>query len=351
MTQVITRYFESAAQARLVRRELVQRRRFSSRIVDIYEQADGLVDALTAQQVAPETATAYQKHMKKNGAVLLVRAGHKPLSVAQTTRDVMAEMGAADMVNLVEEVTVPETFKPTLSVLQDHPRIMTRGPDRYSNDYHMADWPIPLISRRKPFREMLFEPGAHMANWPIPLLSKRVPKDNFAIPRHGRMANFPIPLISKRVPKDRFAFPRHARMANFPLPLISRRVPKDRFAFPRHARMANWPFPHLINGKRSTENTLMPHGTRMANFPIPLLSRRVPKDKHALPRHGRMANFPIPLISKRQPKDNFAFPRHARMADMILPLVIKDSDKAKSHTPSKGFSLSQVLGMSTVIRR
>ena len=34
------------------------------------------------------------------------------------------------------------------------------------------------------------------------------------------MANFPIPLISRRKPVDKYAFPRHAHMADMILPLV-----------------------------------------------------------------------------------------------------------------------------------
>ena len=176
------------------------------------------------------TATAYEKHVARGGAVVLVRAGYRPLGVAQTTRDVADAMGALDMSDLVEEVYLKEGPEPLSGkILLDHPRLLTRDRVPGSTTYHMADWPIPLISRRKPIRESIIPPHAHMANWPIPLISRRKPADNFAFPRHARMAAFPIPLISRRKPADRFAFPRHARMANWPIPLLS-----DRKALYRH---------------------------------------------------------------------------------------------------------------------
>jgi hypothetical protein len=59
-----------------------------------------------------------------------------------------------------------------------------------------------------------------MANFPIPLLSDRKPMDASIIPRHARMANFPIPLISKRKPFTGSVVPRHGRMADAILPLV-----------------------------------------------------------------------------------------------------------------------------------
>ncbi|WP_299498486.1 PucR family transcriptional regulator [uncultured Roseobacter sp.] len=349
MTQVITRYFDSVEQARLVRQELVYRRRFNQKILRLYEDAKGAADALVAADVAAETAEAYQKRLAKGGAVLMVRAGFKPLSVAQTARNVTAAMGAVDLGDLVEEVYVKDALKPSLSILQDHPLMFTRPRDPYATNFHMADWPIPLISRRKPFAEMLFPPHARMADFPIPLISRRKPYTGSAIQPHARMANFPIPLISRREPFTGSIFPRHARMANFPIPLISRRKPYTGSLIPRHQRMANWPFPHLINGKTGT-NSLIPGGPRMANFPISLLSGRKPFDKSIFKRHARMASFPISLISRRKPFTGSMFPRHARMADVLLPLVIKHGDGAPRNA-NKGFSFSKFFGLPTLIKR
>lgn len=342
MTKVITRFFDSAAQARSAKKELINRQNLSPGIVALYEVADGLAAKLTGAYVDVASAKAYEARMASGGAVLLVKAGFRPLGIAQTARDVMMAAGAADMGDLVQEVFVDDAMRDTRSIMSDHPRMLTRLRDPDSTNYHMANWPIPLISRRQPFKEMLFESGAYMANWPIPHL---VETDRFTasiFPRHARMANFPIPLISKRKPADRFAFSRHARMANFPVGLISRRKPYTGAAIGRHTRMAGWPFAHLINGK--TQNALIPDGPRMANFPISLISQRRPSDKFAFPRHARMANFPLPLISKRKPSDRFAFPRHARMADMILPLIAKKGDPATG----RRWSVSSMLGLPTV---
>ncbi len=56
MTNIITRYYESAAQARSVVFELVYRQRLSPRINDLYEKADGLSDALASYKVFPEAS-------------------------------------------------------------------------------------------------------------------------------------------------------------------------------------------------------------------------------------------------------------------------------------------------------
>ncbi|SHH79385.1 PucR family transcriptional regulator [Marivita hallyeonensis] len=349
MTTIITRYFENADHARSVEHDLIYDHQVSPRIISIYDNADGLADRLIAANVLPDTAQAYQDRMTKGGAILLVRAGYKPLGVAKITRRVADEGGAADMGSLDESVFFKDERKRSLSVLTEHPYMLSRMRSSKSKTYHMADWPIPLISRRKPADAFAFPRHARMANFPIPLISKRKPSDAFAFPRHARMANFPIPLISKRKPYDKFAFPRHARMANFPIPLISKRKPYDKFAFPRHMRMANWPFPHLIDGETGT-NAIVPGHPHMANFPIPLLSDRKPYDKFAFPRHARMANLLIPLISRRKPVTKSIIPRHARMADAILPLVIRRSETRKSDG-GQGFSFSKWLGMPTIKRR
>jgi len=349
MTTVITRFFDDATQARLAKSELVKRQRFSVRIVDLYDDPATLADSLAKQSVDSDTIQAYEARMANGGAVLLVRAGFKPLGVAQTTRDIARDMGAADMAALEEEVYVEDPPARGLSVLDDQPLMLTRMRDPDSTDYHMADWPIPLISRRKPPSNSVTPPNTYMTEFAFPLLLEREPYTKSIFPRHARMANFPIPLLSKRKPFTGSIFPRHARMANFPIPLISRRKPSNRSIFPRHQRMATVPFPLLINGKTGT-NSLIPGGPRMANFPIPLTNRRKPNTASVIPRHARMANFPIPLISRRKPATPSIIPRHARMANFPLPLLIKRTNEAAPDGGS-GFSFSKMLGMKTISRR
>lgn len=350
MTQIITRFFDDAKRARELRSELVNGLRFSHRIVEVYDQPAGLAEALVSRYVQQKTAEAYQQRMANGGAVVLVRAGYKPLRVAQMTRDAMAAWGAVDMGRLVEEVHYKEPIKQTnLSVLTSHPHMLRRDRDRSSGNHYMADFPLPLISRRKPSDAFMFPRHARMANLPIPLTFQRKPFDGFAFPRHARMADFPLPLISRRKPYTGSIFRRHARMASFPIPLISRRKPKDRFAIPRHGRMATVPVPLLINQKTGG-NALIPGAPRMANFPIPLLSGRKPYTGSIFSRHARMARFPIPLTSRRKPFTGSLVPRHGRMANMFLPLVIQREGTAAKNGGS-GFSFSKMLGMPTVIRK
>ncbi|MEL6677764.1 MAG: PucR family transcriptional regulator [Pseudomonadota bacterium] len=345
MTKVITRYFDSEARAREVVRELAFRR-ISRRIIRVFTEAEGLVDTLTGAHVTPATAEAYHWRMAEGGAVVLVNAGIKPLGVAQTTREVMSSMGAVDLGNLTEEVVVADPPVRKLSVMAEHPLLMTRERDPESTNYHMANWPIPLISRRTPNRRSLIAPHARMADWPLRHILRTRPRDEFIFPRHARMANLIFPLTIRRNPSDTFAFPRHARMANWPVPLTNRRKPFTGSWIGRHARLANWPFPYLINGQTGT-NALIPGGPRMANFILPLLSRRKPVDAFAFPRHARMANLALPLLSGRKPMTASIFPRHARMADMILPLVVRRDPKA----PAKGGSLSRLLDWPTLSRK
>ncbi|MEO0666608.1 MAG: PucR family transcriptional regulator [Pseudomonadota bacterium] len=343
--KVITRYFDDADAARKARKEMLYVKGVSQRIVFLFEGGAGVEAQLTAAKVAPATAKAYADRLAKGGAVLLVNAGYKPLSVAQLSRDVTAQMGGTPIDGLTEEVEVKDKIPRGLNILRDHPLIMSRPRDPQSSNYYMANWPIPLINRKQPFTTSIFPPHSRMANWPIPLTNRRKPYTNSIFSRHARMANFPIPLLSKRKPYDAFAFPRHARMADFPLPLTNRRQPFTGSLFPRHQRMATVPFPLLINGKTGT-NALMPGAPRMANFPIPLLSDRKPYTESVIPRHGRMANFPIPLLSKRKPYTESIIPKHGRMADMFLPLTVRRSEKK-----GEGFSLSGLLGLPTTFRR
>ena len=347
MTVIITRHFEDAGHALAAKRELIRRWRLSPRIIDLYHSADGLAEALTAAEVEEKTVKTYEALSAKGGAVMLVRSGYKPLGVAQITRDVTASMGASDLGDLVEEVSVSDVTpsRPVYSILQDHPHILTRALDSDAPNMHMADWPIPLLSKRVPFNDMIFDRHARMANWPASLISHRTPYTGSIFPRHARMADFPLPLLSDRKPFTGSIIGRHSRMAAFPLPLLSRRKPFTGSIFGRHQRMANWPFPHLLNGKTGT-NALMPGGPRMANFPISLLSRRKPFIGSVFGRHARMANFPISLISKRKPFTGSVVPKHGRMANMFLPLVVNHGESGNG-----GFSLSKMLGMSTISRR
>ncbi len=349
MTQIITRYFESAEQAREAQHELVKIHRLSNRIVDVFDNADGLTDALTAHHVSEKTAQAYQDRMANGGAVMLVQAGYKPLGVARIVRDVTAQMGAADLGSLVQEVTIKDAPKLGVSILEGHPHILKVNKDPASTNHHMADWPIPLISRRKPGANSLTTRGFQFTKVFWPLTDRRQPFTASIFPPHARMANFPIPLISRRKPFTGSIIPRHARMANFPIRLISRRKPFTGSLIPRHGRMATVPFPLLINGKQGT-NALIPGAPRMANFPIGLLSQRKPFTGSIFSRHARMANFPIGLISKRKPFTGSLIPRHGRMANFILPLIIRKDDLV-SQDGKDGFSFSKWLGMPTLIRK
>lgn len=349
MTQVITRYFESPEQAEKAKYELVQINRLSYRIVDTFDQADDVAEALTSQHVDVATAQAYRDRLANGGVVMLVRAGFKPLRVAQIARDVMAKFGAADLAPLIEEVYVKERPKRALSILDGHPHIMKLRRQPGTTNDHMADWPIPLISRRATPLNNLLPHSMRLTDFVVPLIDRRKPFTASIFPRHARMANFPIPLISHRKPFTGSIVPRHARMANFPLPLISRRKPRNRSWIPRHGRMATVPFPLLINGKTGT-NALIPGAPRMANFPISLLSKRKPYTGSVFGRHARMANFPIGLISRRKPFTGSAIPRHGHMANFILPLIIRRTDAA-AKSGGNGYSFSKMLRLPTLVRR
>lgn len=349
MTTVITRFFDSTAQALEVKRELRLLHQVSPRIMEIFDRPGTLVDALTAESVPADTARAYQARMASGGAVLVVRAGYKPLGVAKITRKTTALMGAVDMGGLTEEVDIKDVRKPLLSVLDDHPLMLSPRRDPDSTSYHMADWPIPLIRRRKHAPDTLWTGNPTLTGWFFPLKDDRKPYTGSIFAPHARMADWPLPLLSDRKPYTGSIVGRHARMANFPLPLISRRQPRNRTIIGRHTRMANWPFPLLINGETGT-NALMPGGPRMANWPISLLSRRRPFDRSIFGRHARMASFPIPLISRRKPFTGSLIAPHAHMADAILPLVIPHGEEP-SRGRNEGFSFSKWLGIPTLTRR
>ncbi len=359
MTRVITRYFEDADAARELRRDMIDFHGFAPSIVSLHDSADGLSEVLTAAQVDADAAKAYAAKLAKGGAVLMVKAGYRPLNVAKTTRQVTAAAGAADMGDLSEEVYVKDPLPVSSSIFTDHRHIFYKRRDPDSTNYYQANWPIPLISRRRPADKFAFPRHARMANKPIDLLiPDHAHQAGFPIghivPGHKYMAKFPFAHIvpgHKYMAKFPFAHivPGHKHMAKFPFGHI---VPGHKFMakFPfghivphKWRRMANWPFPLLINDKAHT-NSLMPKAPRMANFPIGLL---VPGQRfmakfpfaHIVPGHRYMAKFPFAHI----------IPGHKHQADMILPLIIRRDDNDPD--PQKGFSLSKMFGWKTVIRR
>ncbi|MEM6889237.1 MAG: PucR family transcriptional regulator [Pseudomonadota bacterium] len=347
MTTVITRFFDSASQARKLRRELLFAN-FPRQNVTVFGTAEGLVDTLKEMRVDAATAEAYEHRVARGGAVALVVVRYKPLGGAATARVMMAEMGATRLGNLPEEVFIKDPLEKPASVLAHHPHYLLADRDPESTTYHMANWPIPLISRRKPYSDTLLGRHARMAEWPLPLTARLKPRDEFAFPRHARMANLVLPLTIRRAPSDNFIFPRHARMAEWPLALTNRRKPYTGSVIGRDTRMANWPFPLLINGKQG-QNSIVPNGARMANFPIPLTSDRKPVDKFAFPRHARMADLFLPLVNRRKPFTGTIIPRHGRMANFLLPLIAKQ--RAKDTGEDSGFSLSKFFGIPTLSRR
>jgi len=164
----------------------------------------------------------------------LARAGYQPLSVPNTRREVMAEMGGADMGSLTEEVYVKDLLRPMLSILADHPLMLSRPSDPTSSSFPMADWPIPLISRRNPYTGSLIGRHGRMANLPFPLLVDGTRGTNSLLPHGPTMANFPISLPSRCKPFAGSIFGRHARMANFPWPLL---MSDSEFSFSKMQRI------------------------------------------------------------------------------------------------------------------
>ena len=156
MTQVITRYFASADRARMAKKDLVFINDVSPRIIDLYEDADTAAAHLLKDGVDPATIAAYKDELASGGAVVLVRAGFRPLGVAQTAREVLGALGPVDMGDLVEEVRIKDPAKPP-SVYTDHRLVMTRMREPGQTSYYMANWPIPLISRRKPYTGSLLQ--------------------------------------------------------------------------------------------------------------------------------------------------------------------------------------------------
>ncbi|MEM9342504.1 MAG: PucR family transcriptional regulator [Pseudomonadota bacterium] len=368
MPTAITRFFDDPAELQSVRDELVYRKRLPRDIVRAYTSPDNLVHGLTSRGVEPRTAEAYRDRMSQGGAVLLVLADYTPLGVARITREVLSKSGAADLGDLPEEAAI--AFVPNqkpLNVLPGAPLMLTRPRDPSSTTYHMADWPIPLITEKLPSPDPAIPRHARMASWPIGLLLPgnirygRFPFD-LLIPGKKYMANFPFGhLVPSHVRYGRFPIgllaPSNVRYGRFPIGLL---IPGNKFMarFPfghivpkgwRH--MANWPFPLLMNGKRGT-NSLVPGNKFMANFPFGhLVSSKVRYGRFPIgllaPSRVRYGRFPIGLLvpgNKFMAKFPFGHivPGHKHMAkfpfDHIVPGHKYMANWILPHTNEKGRS-------------
>ena len=350
MAKVITRYFDDLDELQSVSEKLVSQKKLPRQIVRAYDNADGLVDALTSKGVEAQTAEAYQERMAKGGAVLMVLADYTPLGVARITRETLAESGAADLGDLPEEAVLPFVPGTRSSVLSGGPLMLSRRLDQDSSNYFMADRPFPHLIEKVPGPEPVIPPHGRMASWPIGLLLPgsirfgRFPFD-LLVPGHKFMAKFPFAHI---VPGHKFMakfpfghiVPGHKYQANFPIGHL----------VPGHRRMANWPFPLLINGKRPSVpipggssrfwakkpiDHLVPGHKFQAKFPF---AHIVPGHKfmakfpfgHIVPGHKYMAKFPFAhIVPGHKYMAKFPFghivPGHKYMANWIYP-----------HTEAKG---------------
>ena len=301
MAKIITRFFDSTETANLTRHELVNTHKVPPLIIKMTDSAKALDDMLGDAPVEEATIKEYKKRLGKGGVVMMVRAGYRPLGVARIVREVTTDMGAVDLPDLREEVFQKDELRNTSdSILPSHPRILTGVRRPGSNTYHMANWPIPLLSKRKPADVSIFPKHARMASWPIKHLAPekvrygRFPFDLLA-PDKVRFGRFPFGLLAPdRVRYGKFPIgllaPHRVRYGRFPIGLLApHRIRYGRFPFgllvPNHNRMANWPFPLLIDGKQGT-NSLVPGHKYMAKFPF----------AHIVPGHKYMAKFPFAHI-------------------------------------------------------
>ena len=343
MPIAITRFFDNYDELKAISRELIYDKRLPPHIVRDYKNVVGLVESLTSEGVDPLTAEAYSQRMKHGGAVLLVLADYTPLGVARITRETLSASGVAQLGDLPEEAKVKLPAGPRKSVLPGGPLMMTRRRDPSSSNYHMANWPIPLLAKKLQGPDPVIPLHGRMASWPIGLLlpgSIRFGRFPFGllVPGNKFMAKFPFGHI---VPGHKFMakfpfghiVPGHKFMAKFPFGHI---VPGHKFMakfpfghlVPGHRRMASWPIPLLINGKQGT-NSLVPGHKYMAKFPF---AHIVPGHKsmakfpfgHIVPGHKFMAKFPFGhIVSGHKFMAKFPFghivPGHKYMANWILP--------------------------------
>ena len=206
MTKIITRVFPNAAQAeravdRLNVKFLPKRNR---RIITDGPNAE---HEMRRANVHESAIDAYAKQLAAGGAVLVVKAGSKPLGAPRITREVMAKYDPVDMGNVVEEHKLPWVPDHAPSVLKDHPLFLTNSdvetPGRISDGLS-----LPLLKQRSG-RRPLMSGDKRMSRmfWPMPLLkTDRNASSAISGGRYMSRAFWPMSLLSTK-PRRRSVIP------------------------------------------------------------------------------------------------------------------------------------------------
>jgi hypothetical protein len=175
MATVISRLFSDEAKA-LKTVKSFERSRFPRRDIAVVRKGEGdTVDTLTARMVKAEiaegTAKAYAAKLLDGGAVFAVKATYKPLMAKTIARDMLDGADTVDMGMVEEENWVRDTPQPMASILDDHPRFLTRPSETSRTKGPVtAKYGMALLSSRKPMRGSVISGGKKMSFWPIPLL-------------------------------------------------------------------------------------------------------------------------------------------------------------------------------------
>ena len=199
MTTIVTRLYKSPEAAERVA-EALSADGFPDRTLSIITEAD--TARMTEARVGPDAAEAYAKAMTKGAALFVCRAPFVPFGAARRAMEVAdgepaIDAGVADENRHEEEIA--KTGTEALSILGDHPLILTRA------DYAGSGWSgwrfsdlvmWPTVTRRKERPRNLLRGHRHITGFMGPLvLSGRRKSSVISGGKHVSAAFWPMPLV------------------------------------------------------------------------------------------------------------------------------------------------------------
>lgn len=203
MTTLITRLYDSKATAQKTADRLywIGFPRDALTVVTGTDKAE-IQARLTRAEVPDDAAPIYAKSVAGGTALLVIRAGYRPLCAAQIARDMTAKSATLDVGVTTTESKVKDRPEKAMSVLKNHPRFLTsavepgaRRTSRLSNQLGM-----PLLTKRRE-RTSAISGGRHMSKlfWPMKLLSKD--RNASSAIKGGRLVSrafWPLPHLSQQ---------------------------------------------------------------------------------------------------------------------------------------------------------
>lgn len=198
MTKIITRVFPDEAQAQMAvdRLKLKFLPKRDCRIITGGASAE---EQLQRAQVHESAIAPYAKHLAAGHAVVVVRAGYKPLQAAKITREILSKFETIDVPGAVEETNAPWTPDRSPSILKDHPLFLTNSnvetPGRISDGLGLP----PLTARKTKHSVMPGHKRVSRMFWPMPLLkTDRSATSAISGGRYMSRAFWPMKLLSTK---------------------------------------------------------------------------------------------------------------------------------------------------------